>query len=123
MLLRRFPAILLFTIVSACFSLGETETGIEGVITISPIRPGPAQVGVPNQAPLANTAFVVKNDSGPVTSFATDAQGQFHVSLKPGDYTVSLQATKPGSRCGPFEVSVVAGKMTTVEWRCDSRMR
>ena len=102
----------------------DTRTGVEGVITVSPVHGGPARLGVPNSRPLTNTDFVVKNDKGPVTSFTTDDQGQFRVSLAPGHYTVSIKQRRGViGRYGPFDVDVVAGQMTKVEWQCDTGMR
>lgn len=120
--------ILALLIMSAPFSLGqkqsESGTGIEGVITISPTHPGPVREDASSSAPLANIPFVVQTEKGIVTSFTTDAQGRFQVSLEPGHYTIAMKEKKRGiGGYGPFDVDVVAGKMTKVEWRCDSRMR
>jgi len=102
----------------------DNTTGVEGVISVSPIHGGPARRGTPNSRPLANTAFVVENEKGTVASFQTDEQGRFRVLLAPGHYTVSLKERKGGiGRYGPFAVDVVAGKTTTVEWHCDTGMR
>jgi Prealbumin-like fold domain len=102
----------------------DATTGIEGVITASPIHGGPARIGVPDSRPLANTDFVIQNDKGVVTSFTTDTQGQFRVSLAPGHYTVSLKERRGGiGRYGPFGVDVIAGQMTKVAWQCDTGMR
>ena len=102
----------------------EARTGVEGVITVSPVHGGPARLGVPNSRPLTNTDFVVQNDKGPVTSLTTDAQGQFRIFLAPGHYTVSIKQRRGGiGRYGPFDVDVVAGQMTKVEWQCDTGMR
>jgi Carboxypeptidase regulatory-like domain len=113
---------------SAVFSTGQTpsgaETGIEGVITISPAQPGPIRADAPGSQPLANAAFVVENEKGEVASFTTDDQGRFRISLSPGHYKVSIKGRKSGiGRYGPFEVDVVAGKMTKVQWECDSGIR
>ena len=100
------------------------ETGIEGVITISPTQPGPARADAPSSGPLANRAFVVENDKGEVASFTTDDQGRFRASLAPGHYKVSLKGrTSSIGRYGPFEVDVVAGQLTKVQWNCDSGIR
>ena len=100
------------------------ETGIEGVITISPVQPGPIRDDAPGSKPLANAAFVVENEKGEVTSFTTDDQGHFRTSLAPGHYKVSIKGRKSGiGRYGPFEVDVVTGKMTKVQWECDSGIR
>ena len=111
----------------ADFLPGQTqsgsETGIEGVITIDPSRPGPVRADAPS-SPLANTAFIVESQKGEITSFTTDDQGRFRMPLGPGHYKVSLKGKTGGvGRFGPFEVDVVAGQMTKVQWRCDSGIR
>ena len=74
--------------------------------------------------PLANATFAVENNKGEVTSFITDDQGRFRVSLPPGHYKVSLQGRKTTiGRFGPFEADVAPGKMTNVQWKCDSGIR
>jgi hypothetical protein len=102
----------------------EPGTGLEGVITVSPIRGGPSRADIPDSGPLANVAFVVENEKGAVTSFTTDDQGQFRISLAPGHYTVSKEGKKRGiGKFGPFGVDVIAGKMTRVQWNCDTGIR
>jgi hypothetical protein len=128
MQLRRFSIVVAVLIMCASFLPGETqsgsETGIEGVITISPIQAGPVRADAPSSRPLANTAFVVENQKGEVASFTTDRDGRFRASLAPGHYKVSLKVrTSSIGRYGPFEVDVVAGQMTKVQWQCDSGMR
>ena len=101
-----------------------TETGIEGVITISPVQPGPIRADSPGSKALANAAFVVENEKGEVASFTTDDQGRFRTSLAPGHYKVSLKGRKTAiGRFGPFEANIVPGKMTKVQWECDSGIR
>jgi hypothetical protein len=105
-------------------SFAMAETGLEGVISISPIHGGPARIGVPNSRPLANTAFIVKKGEDTVTSFTTDDQGRFRISLAPGHYTVSMKDGKRGiGRYGSFEVDVTQGEVKQVQWTCDSGMR
>jgi hypothetical protein len=129
MQLRNLGIILMLVIMSACFSLGETQsgsgTGMEGVITFSPTQPGPIRADAPSSKPLANATFVVENEKGAeVASFTTDEQGQFRISLPPGHYTVSKKGKKGGpGRYGPFDVDVVADKMTRVTWECDTGIR
>jgi hypothetical protein len=101
----------------------ESMTGVEGVITVGPIVPGPVREGVASSAPLANFTFAIANEKGVVTSFTTDAQGRFRVSLAPGHYTISASRKIGMHGCGPFDVDVVAGKMTIAEWECDTGMR
>jgi hypothetical protein len=120
-----FALILAVTIMSLSFAQtpSESATGIEGVITIGPIVPGPVREGISSTAPLANAVFEIANEKGVVTSFTTDAQGRFRISLAPGRYSVSQRGKTGIRRCGPFDVDVVTGKMTTVEWECDTGMR
>lgn len=102
----------------------SSGSGIEGVISISPAMPGPAREGMPESQPLANVTWVVHNEKGMVASFTTNAEGHFHVSLPPGHYTVLCeQRARHIGRFGPFDVDVAPGKMTNVEWKCDSGMR
>jgi hypothetical protein len=112
----------------AGFLPGQTpsasETGMEGVIMISPIKAGPVRADAPSSRPLGNTAFVVENQKGNVASFTTDEKGHFQVLLPPGHYKVSLKERKSSiGRYGPFEIDVVAGQMTKVQWQCDSGIR
>ena len=109
-------------------SAGQTpsggESGIEGIITISPSSPGPARVDAPGSVPLANATFVVENKDGEVASFTTDDKGHFRTALPPGHYKVSLSGRKTSiGRFGPFEADVALGKMTNVQWECDSGIR
>jgi Prealbumin-like fold domain len=100
------------------------DTGIEGVITVGPTHGGPVRPGMTSSAPLANAAFVVGNQNGAIAEFTTDGQGHFKVSLTPGHYTVTKKDRQKGvGRYGPFDVDVVAGQMTKVEWQCDTGMR
>jgi hypothetical protein len=102
----------------------ETGTGLEGTISISPVHGGPQRLDRPSSGPLANTDFIVKKEDNPVASFKTDDQGRFRISLSPGHYVVSRKdpAGKIG-RYGPFEIDVVAGQITKVQWNCDTGMR
>ncbi|MEP7016048.1 MAG: carboxypeptidase-like regulatory domain-containing protein [Verrucomicrobiota bacterium] len=102
----------------------DAATGIEGVITFSPTHGGPIRQDEPGSKALPNMEFVVQNEKGTVASFTTDAQGQFHIALPAGHYSVSRKGGRhPIEKYGPFDVDVVAGKMTKVSWDCDSGMR
>ena len=126
--IRRFSIIFGLIVMAVCACAEQTpsegQSGIEGVITISPANPGPIRAGAAASVPLANATFVVENQSGEVASFTTDGQGGFRASLPPGHYKVSLKGRKSSiGRFGPFEVDVVSGKMTNVHWECDSGIR
>jgi hypothetical protein len=113
---------------AVCASTGQTpsagESGIEGVITIGPVNPGPTRDDTPASIPLANATFAVEKNNDEVTSFITDEQGRFRVSLPPGHYEISLKGRKSSiGRFGPFEADVAPGKMTNVQWECDTGIR
>ena len=111
-------------LLAATIPASEPQTGIEGVITVGPAQGGPARIGVPDSTALANMTFIAQKQNGTATFFTTDDRGRFRVALEPGHYTVSLKEKKGGiGRYGPFEVDVVDGQMTKVEWRCDTGMR
>jgi hypothetical protein len=115
-------------VMAICTAAGQTssggESGIEGVISISPARPGPVRVDEAGSVPLANATFVIENNSREIASFTTDDKGHFRAAVPPGHYKVSLKGRKTSiGRFGPFEVEVVAGKITNVQWECDSGMR
>jgi hypothetical protein len=126
---RKVPLFLALLLTYGSVSSGQIEpdrgTGIEGVITVSPTRPGPIRAGsdIPNAAPLPNAVFTIGNEKGVVRSFTTDSEGRFQVSLKPGHYVIALAEHRFPRPCGPFEIDVESAKMTKVEWRCDTGMR
>src|SRR6266581_3293738 len=102
-----FSIVLAFLIMSALFAPGQTpsgaETGIEGVITISPTQAGPVRDDGPGSKPLANVGFAVENEKGQVASFTTDDKGHFRTSVPPGHYRVSMKGRKSTiGRFGPF---------------------
>jgi hypothetical protein len=131
MRLQPLSLIAFLTFAGFCFAetsptpMPETvETGIEGVITVSPTRGGPVRPGVANSAPLGGATFVVANQKGAVAEFTTDEKGRFKVSIAPGRYTVTKKERQTGiGRYGPFDVDVAAGQVTKVEWQCDTGKR
>ncbi len=123
-----FPIILGLILMAAYVSPGQTssgaETGIEGAITISPTQAGPVRADSPSSKTLANATFAVENEKREVASFTTDDNGHFRTLVPPGHYKVSMKGRKSSiGRFGPFEVDVVAAKMTKVQWECDSGIR
>ena len=129
MLRANLALFLALIFMNGSFALAESDSvrgsGVEGVVLVSPIWPGPIKKGSekPNVAPVASAVFSVANQKGTVTSFTTDAEGRFRLSLNPGHYVVSLAEQRFARPCGPFKIDVQSGKMTKVEWRCDSGMQ
>ena len=125
----RFVAFLIVTSAVAVFAqapdktLYSVPTGIEGTISISPVRGGPQRAGVPNSKRLVNTEFIATHTDGTQTSFITDGQGHFRVMLAPGHYQVTTKQKRGIGGCKMLEVDVAAGAITRVDWNCDSGMR
>jgi hypothetical protein len=112
-----------FLTMAATPTASPVSSGIEGVILISPSRPGPARIDQPNAAPAPNVTFAVMRDGARITSLTTDSEGRFRVSLPPGHY--SILRDDPGAKIGHwrFEADVKPGEVTTVRWTADSGMR
>ena len=88
------------------------------------ISGGPVKQGVPDSKPLANTTFVVKQGDLTITSFTTDDQGRFRISLPSGHYSISKKDWN--SRVGfygPFPIDITAGQIKKVQWNCDTGMQ
>lgn len=102
----------------------KPETGIEGVVTISPTHGGPIREGEDSSRPLPDAIFVVRKGTEEVARFTTDDQGRFQVALPPGNYEVLAREQKHKlGGWGPFPIEVEAGKMTKRNFDCDSGMR
>src|SRR4030095_15636888 len=129
MKLARTKVVLVLVAMSSAFLPmqipAEPQSGIEGVISVSPWHGGPVRADEPASKPLANATFLGQPEANSIaTEFTTDAEGRFRISLPPGRYTVSLKGKKSGvGKYGPFKVDVAADKMTSVQWQCDSGMR
>lgn len=111
----------------ALVSMAETSrgevSGIDGVISMSPSRPGPLKKDAPETAPVGKIGFVVQRGNETVASFTTDAEGHFQVSVPPGHYTVSRQDAGAAIGHWRFEVDVVPNEVVKVNWVGDSGMR
>ena len=99
------------------------NTGIEGVVHVSPAQGGPIRQGAPSSAPVANVTFAVQKGDETVASFTTDNEGRFHVSLPPGRYTITRSNYSARIGGWRFEAEVIAGEVTKVQWMADSGMR
>src|SRR3954447_13835261 len=105
-MIRRLFSILLVAVLPL-ITMAETPTpsasGIEGFILVSPSRPGPLRKDDPSggKAPAGGLEFVVKKGDTRVTSFKTDPEGGFHVTLPPGHYTIMRE--DPGAKIGHWE--------------------
>ena len=128
MWVRVFTMVVAFSIVCASVACSESKrgnTGIAGVIMVTPIRPGPAKKGseFPNVAPLPN-ATVSRYEQRRSSNYFHDRHGGSFPSLaQAGHYSVVLAENRFPKPCGPPELDVEPDKITEVEWRWDSGMR
>ncbi len=100
------------------------DSGVEGVILVSPTRPGPIRIDAPNvPAAAPNITFVVRKEETIAASFTTDREGRFRVALAPGHYTVLREDAGAAIGHWRFEVDVAANEVTKVHWTGDSGMR
>ena len=116
-------ALIPLVVMAATPTPNPVPSGIEGVILVSPSRPGPTRKDQPDAAPAANVTFTVMKSDTKVASLTTDADGRFRIALPPGLYIVMRDDS--GSRVGHwrFEAEVKPGEVTSVRWVADSGMR
>ena len=116
--------IALFSVTASAEPSAPGSSGIEGMILVSPTRPGPIRKDAePNVAAVPNTQFVVKAADATVATFTTDGEGRFKVTLPPGHYIIMREGAASGIGRWRFEADVVAGQMTRINWTADSGMR
>src|SRR5947209_8037326 len=67
-----------FPKIAAAETVAPGASGIDGVIAVSPTRPGPIRKDEgPTVALVQNTQFVVKSGDAVVKTFTTDGEGRF----------------------------------------------
>ncbi|MBI3241064.1 MAG: carboxypeptidase regulatory-like domain-containing protein [Chloroflexi bacterium] len=118
-------SLLLALILAACGG-GNTPApvgGIEGQVLIGPMCPV-VQVGTPcPDQPYQATITVLDANGNQVAQFRSDAQGQFHVSLVLGTYTLRPESPDHFTRAGEQTVTVSAGQFTQVMIIYDNGIR
>lgn len=105
----------------------QGESGVEGQVFISPMRPGPIRQGLPNKAPYETTLVIQTAGEGrEVARLKTGSDGRFRVKLPPGEYEIMPAADRPGRflpRASPQQVKVLPGQFAQVTIYFDSGMR
>jgi len=113
-----------FSMTALAETLPLGASGIEGVVLVSPSRPGPIRKDEgPTVAPVRNAQFAIKAGDATVKTFTTDGEGRFQVALPPGHYVIVREGAPPRIGRWRFEADVVAGQVTKVNWTADSGMR
>jgi len=100
----------------------RSEAGILGQVTIGPVQPH-ATLGTSNKVPYEATVQVLDSSGKPVTTFRSDAAGNFRVALPPGQYVLRPQSSGPYPRASEQTVIVSPNGFTRVLIMYDSGMR
>jgi hypothetical protein len=123
--------VLAFAMQSSRADSPTEETGIlTGKVTIGPLRPGPVRVDQTEPAPTAMFAshkIVILAEDGKtkIKEVPIDAQGNYKVELKPGEYSVDFTPHDIGFKQSnpPKRVTVKAGKTTKQNLDLDTGIR
>ena len=124
--MRRLPVLLLLAATVACGSgsAGDSDSGIEGRVTIGPQCPV-EQMGSPCPDAPYQALITVTQNGDTVEQSHSRADGSFRIPLQPGPYSV-VAGPIDGSSL-PFgrqvEVVVKPGALTHVDLSVDSGIR
>ena len=111
-----------------CSDVPQTNSGVEGQITLGPTCPVMQNPPNPQCAdrPYETTIQIIKVGSpqgAPFMSVKTDSEGRYSVTLPPGEYALQPVGGNTLPRCETKEVTVVASKMTEANLSCDTGIR
>lgn len=101
------------------------ESGVNGIVTVSPARPGPQRAGDPRVTPLAGAEVQLRSEAGAIVARSNaDSNGAFRIIAPAGQYQLHIE-THGGRfpRCQHKSVQVADGQMTHLDVGCDSGMR
>jgi hypothetical protein len=97
-------------------------SGIEGQVTIRPMRPVERK-GVPNAQPYQARITVLDPAGREVAVVDSDAEGKFRIALAPGTYVVRPATAGFYPRASEQRVEVGRNRMTQVDIVYDSGIR
>jgi hypothetical protein len=100
----------------------QGDTGIAGQVIIRPIRPHET-TRTPNLNPYQATVHVADPSGHLVTTFQSDAGGNFRVALPPGTYVLRPQSPGLYPRASEQTVVVPSNGFTQLRIIYDSGMR
>ena len=115
---------LLFAGCAAVNANDAVPSGVSGIVTLSPARPGPQRAGQADGRPLAGHEIRLVGADGQFVGRATTADnGRFEIRAPAGRYELQVVVAGPYPRCDATPVSVRVGQMITIAVSCDSGMR
>jgi len=95
-----------------------------GRVTLSPICPVERNPPDPNCAPKGyQTNITVRKNGQVVTSATSDANGQYRLTLAPGEYQIEPKGGQVMPRCSAETAVVKANVATTLDLSCDTGIR
>ncbi len=101
---------------------GSETSGIEGQVSIRPVRPVERK-GVPNARPYQARITVLDPAGREVAAIDSDAEGKFRLTLPPGTYVLRPEASGLYPRASEQRVEVGRNRATRVDIVYDSGMR
>ncbi|MFN0074039.1 MAG: carboxypeptidase-like regulatory domain-containing protein [Chloroflexota bacterium] len=124
-------ALTAFLLVAACQSASDEpgapppmESGIEGIVTISPVRPGPIRAGdSTTEQPYQATLTLLTPDGLVVAQIQSGLDGRFRIVLPPGEYILRPESPGRLPRSVEQPVRVIEGQFTSVNVSYDSGLR
>ncbi len=102
------------------------ETGIEGIVVMGPMCPGPVRIGTPCPDQPYQARITVLDEQGQeVARFQSQPDGHFIAALAPGIYILRPEPPWPGAlpRGKEQTVGIIDGQLTQVRITYDTGMR
>jgi hypothetical protein len=124
---RTFALVGIASSLLGCVSaeVSAAESGVTGIVTVSPTRPGPQVAGEASWRPFADAEVQLRDAHGAIVGRTnTDSKGNFRILAPSGQYQVRIDthgALFP--RCQPESAQVAEAQLAHVEISCDSGMR
>jgi hypothetical protein len=101
---------------------GSQTSGIEGQVSIHPVRPVERK-GVANQRPYEARIAVLDAAGHEIASVQSDSEGKFRIPLPPGTYVLRPERAGLYPRASEQRVEVSPNRMTRVAIVYDSGKR
>ena len=101
---------------------GSEAGGIEGLVSIRPVRPVERK-GVANERPYQARITVLDQSGHEVAVIDSDVEGKFRIALPPGTYVLRPESPAFYPRASQRRVEVGPHRMSQVDIVYDSGMR
>lgn len=102
---------------------GDGASGVRGRALAGPQCPVEMAESPCPDLPWDGTVVAIAADSGETFTASTDADGRFELSLSPGTYEVTIDATSTPPSAEPQTVTVEEGSFIEIELFVDTGIR